>query len=95
MSYTTSEWIIKSIFLAIVIWLSIGSIALLGFVRCQYRDSKIVEPRTDPWSYFGVESVFMLLVVALFGLFQIITWPDLIRIKRDYERGVYTDFSLT
>lgn len=88
------DWIIKIILGFILAWVSVGTVALFAFLRCQYCDRKVIDPRTDPWLFFGVESPFMFFIVAVIGLFGILAWPLLIKEKRNYELGIHPDYSL-
>ncbi len=88
------DWIIRFIFGFIIGWISVGTIALVGFMRCQYRDRKIMDPQTDPWLFFGIENSFTFMVVAVIYLFGILGWPILLKEKYNYEHGIGSEYSL-
>lgn len=94
MQFINQDWIIEFFFGFIIVWISAGTIALFGFMRCQYRDRKIVDPQTDPWLFFGIENSFMFFSVVVICLFGILGWPILFREKYNYEHGIEPEYSL-
>jgi hypothetical protein len=72
-------------------WITAGSIALFAFMRCQYCDQKLVDPRANVWTFLGIDDSATAFWVGILLVLEIIWWPDLFQEKKDYELGYPDD----